>query len=45
MAKEFEGEFNCSRESTEKYKTFFVPVTRETKMIDENGKEITKTIS
>ena len=37
LAKEFQGEFNCLGESTEKYK--------KVKRIDKNGEEITKTIS
>ena len=45
LAKEFEGEINCSGENTEKYKSFSVPVIKEVKRISKNGKEITKTIS
>ena len=45
LAKEFEGEFNCLGENTGKYKTFSVPITKEGKKIDKNGKKITKTIS
>ena len=45
LAKEFEGEINCSGENTEKYKSFSVPVIKEVKSISKNGKEITKTIS
>ena len=43
--KEFEGEFNCLGENTEKYKTFSLPISREVKRIGKNGKEIAKTIS
>ena len=45
LAKESEGEFNCLGKNTEKYKIFLVPITKEVKRIDKNGKEITKTIS
>ena len=45
LAKAFEGELNCLGENTEKYKIFSVPITKEVKRIDKNGKEITKTIS
>ena len=45
LAKEFEGEFNCLRESAEKYKTFSDPITKVVRSTDKNGKEITKNIS
>ena len=45
LAKEFQIEFNCLGENTEKYKTFSVPITKEVKRIDKNGEKITKTIS
>ena len=45
LAKEFDGEFNCLRENTEKYKSFSVPITKEVKRIVKNGEENTKTIS
>ena len=45
LVKEFEGEFNCLGENTKKCKTFSVPITKEVKSIDKNGKEITKAIS
>ena len=44
LANEFEGEFNCVGESTEKYKTFSVIITKEVERIYKNGKEITKNI-
>ena len=44
LVKEFEGEFNCPGENTKKCKTFSVPITKEVKSIDKNGKEITKAI-
>ena len=44
LAKDFEGEFNCLGENTEKYKIFSVPITRKVKRINKNGKELTKTI-
>ena len=31
LAKVFEGEFRCLGKSTEKYKTFAVPITKECK--------------
>ena len=45
MAKEFEGEFNCLGENTEKYETFLIPITKGVKRIDKIGEEIVKTIS
>ena len=42
---EFEGEFNCLGENTEKYKTFSVTITKEVKRSNRNGKEITITMS
>ena len=45
LAKEFEGEFSCLGENTEKCKTFSEPVTKELKRIDKNEEEIAKTIS
>ena len=45
LVKEFEGEFNCLGENIKKCKTFSVPITKEVKSIDKNGKEITKAIS
>ena len=44
LVKKFEGEFNCPGENTKKCKTFSVPITKEVKSIDKNGKEITKAI-
>ena len=44
LAKEFEGEFNCLGEITEKYKIFPVPVTKEVNRIDKEGKGIRKNI-
>ena len=43
LVEEFERQFTCSRESTEKYITFSVPIKKVTR-IDNNGEEITKTI-
>ena len=45
IAKTFEKEFNCLGENTKKYKTFSVPITNEAKRIDQNAKEIIKTMS
>ena len=44
LGKEFAEEFNCLVENTEKYKTFSVPITKEVKTTDKNGKETSKTI-
>ena len=44
-SKEFEIEFNCFGENTEKYKPFSGTITKEVKRIYKNRKEITKTIS
>ena len=45
LTKEFEKQCTCLRKNTEKYITFSVPIEKEVTRIDENGKEITKTIS
>ena len=45
LAKEFEREFNCLGENTQKYKTFSVPITKGVTRINKNRKEITKAIS
>ena len=42
LVENFEGEFNCSGGKTEKYKTFWVPITKEVKRIDKNGEESKK---
>ena len=43
MAEEFEGEFECLGENTEKYITFSVPIKKEITKKDKNGKDkITK---
>ena len=41
LAKEFEGEFECLRENTEKYVTFSVPIKKEItkKDKDDNDKQ------
>ena len=41
LAKEFDGQFECLGENTEKYITFSVPIKRE---LDDNGKTITYTL-
>ena len=38
-AKEFEGQFECCGENTEKYKTFSVPIENEVIKVDKYGKE------
>ena len=43
MAEEFEGEFECMGENTEKYITFSVPIKKEITKKDKNGNDkITK---
>ena len=43
MAEEFEGEFECLGENTEKYITFSVPIKKEVTKKDKNGNDkITK---
>ena len=43
LAEEFEGEFECLSENTEKYITFSVPIKKETTKKDKNGNDkITK---
>ena len=43
LAEEFEGEFECLGENTEKYITFSVPIKKETTKKDKNDKDkITK---
>ena len=39
------GKFICLGKGTEKYISFLVPIEKEVTRIDENGEEITKTIS
>ena len=45
LAEEFEEQFTCLRENTEKYITISVPIEKEVTRIDQKGKEITKTVS
>ena len=45
LAEEFEKQFTCLGENTEKYIIFTVPVEKEFTKIDKNGEEGTKTIS
>ena len=42
LVEEFEKQFICLEESTEKYITFTVPIEKEVARIDKNGKQITK---
>ena len=42
LAEEFKKQFTCLAENTEKYITFTVPIEKDIKRIDKNGKEITK---
>ena len=45
MAEEFEGEFECLGENTEKYITFSVPIKKETTKKDKNGNDKVNKIS
>ena len=45
LAEEFEKQFTCLGENTEKYITFTAPVEEEVTRIDYSGEEITKNIS
>ena len=45
VVNEFERQFECLRENTEKYKTFSVPVEKEVTKIKKNGNESVFTIS
>ena len=42
---EFEGQFECLAENTEKYKTFSVPIEKEVTKIDKDGNESAVTVS
>ena len=44
LAEQFKKQFTCLDENIEKYITFTVPVEKEVKRIDKNGKEIRKDI-
>ena len=45
LANEFEGQFECLGENTEKYKTFSVPTEKEVRNTDKDGNESVATIS
>ena len=45
LANEFEGQFECPGENTEKYKTFSIPIENEVTKIDKDGNEGVVTIS
>ena len=45
LAEEFEGEFECLGENTEKYIIFSVPIKKETTKKDKNGNDKIKKIS
>ena len=45
LIEEFEKQFTCLRENTEKYITFTVPIEKEVTRFDKNGEEITKNVS
>ena len=45
LANQFEGQFECLEENTQKYKTFSVPIEKEDTNIDKDGNESVVTIS
>ena len=45
LPNEFDGQFECLWENTEKYKTFFFPVEKEVTNIDKDFNESVATIS
>ena len=45
LANDFEGQFECLGENTEKYKTISVPIEKEITKIDKDGNESVVTIS
>ena len=45
LANEFEGQFECLGENTEKYKTFSIPIEKEVTKIDKDGNGSVVTIS
>ena len=45
LAKEFEGQFECLRKNTEKYKSFSVLIEKEVTENDKDGNKIVVTIS
>ena len=45
LAQEFQKQFTCLGENTEKHITFTVPIEKEVTRIDKNGEEIAKNIS
>ena len=45
LANEFDGQFECLGENTEKYKTFSIPIVKEPTKIDKDGNESIATTS
>ena len=45
LANEFEGQFECLSENTEKYKIFSVPIEKKVRKVDKDGNESVVTIS
>ena len=45
LANEFDGQFECIGENTEKHKIFSVPIEKEVTKIDKDGNESVVTIS
>ena len=45
LGNEFKGQFECLAENTKKYKPFSVPIAKEMKKVDNDGKEDVKTVS
>ena len=44
LVEEFEKQFTCLGENTEKYITFTVPIEKEVMRINKNGEEVTKNL-
>ena len=45
LAQEFENQFTCLGQNTEKYLAFSIPIEKEVTRIDKKGEEIIKTVS
>ena len=45
LEEEFDGQFNCLGENTEKYITFTVPTEKEVIKVDKNGEKLKKNIT
>ena len=45
LVEEFEGQFTCLGENTERYITFSIPIKNEVRRINKKEEKVTKTIS